>query len=124
MCCYFYDIHGMAHLRKGKFFAFSLNSGFLLRTSKANLFTHGKFVSIDFRVRTGYAKSFLSCTGQVSSGETELISGDCAFMRELMFWKVLGEKVPGRKGPGNSVIKTRKTHLRKKEESQGVTILL
>lgn len=59
----------MAHLRKVKIFAFSLNSGFLLERSKAQLFAHGTFKSVDFRVRTNYVRSLLFCTGQVLSRE-------------------------------------------------------
>lgn len=38
----FYDIHGMEE----SFFAFFLNSGFLLHRSKANLFTDGTSESV------------------------------------------------------------------------------
>ena len=41
----------------------------------------------------------------------QFISGNCAFLRALMFWKVLHEKVSGRKIPGSHVIKTRKACL-------------
>ena len=93
---------------KQNFFAFSLNSAFLLHRSKAKLFRDGTPESV------GQGQVFLRPFYPAlvrSVWKKQFISGNCAFLRALTFRKVLHEEVPGSKIPGNHVRKTRKACL-------------